>query len=197
MDCNIIRDLIPLYIDDCCSEESAALVRTHIENCKSCRELYETLQTPYDLIPEFSAPKSFGKINEWKASLLQSALLFISFAIITIGVALEAATPVGLDNGLWALSLIIPATGFMLSLTNWFFVRVYQTRKIFSNYSAFSTLAIIICGYIWAIFHYELHITELLHNIVSFYGIGSLLSVTFVVCSKLLSNKYASLLGKE
>lgn len=197
MDCNIIRDLIPLYIDDCCSEESAALVRTHIENCKSCRELYETLQTPYDLKPEIPAPKSFGKINVWKASLLQSALLFISFAIITIGVAMEAATPVGLTNGLWALALIIPATGFMLSLTNWFFVHLYRTRKIFSNYSAFATLAIIICGYIWAILHYELHITELLHAIVSFYGIGALLSATFVACSKLLSNKYASLIGKE
>lgn len=197
MNCNIIKDLIPLYIDDCCSEESAALVQTHIENCKSCRELYETLQTPYDSIPAISAPKSFGKINEWKASLLQSALLFISFTIITIGVALEAVTPVGLDNGLWALSLIIPATGFMLSLTNWFFVRLYRTRKIFSNCSAFTTLASIICGYIWAIFHYELHITELLHDIVSFYGIGALLSVTLVVCSKLLSNKYTSLLGKE
>ena len=197
MNCNIIKDLIPLYIDDCCSEESAALVRTHIENCKSCRKLYETLQTPYDSMPAISTPKSFGKINEWKASLLQSALLFISFTIITIGVALEAVTPVGLDNGLWALSLIIPATGFMLSLTNWFFVRLYQTRKIFSNCSAFTTLGSIICGYIWAIFHYELHITEFLHDIVSFYGIGALLSVTFVVCSKLLSNKYTSLLGKE
>lgn len=197
MDCNIIKDLIPLYIDDCCSKESAALVRAHIEDCKRCRELYETLQTHYDSIPVISTPKHFRKINEWKALLLQSALLFISFAIITIGVALEAATPAGLNNGHWALSLIIPATGFMLSLTNWFFVRLYQTRKCFSNYSAFATLVIILCGYVWAIFHYELHIAELLYSIVSFYGIGAMLSATFVVFSKLLSNKYASLLGKE
>lgn len=197
MNCNIIKDLIPLSIDDCCSKESAALIRTHLENCKSCRELYETLQTPYDFIPEISVPKNFGKINVWKASLLQSALLFISFSIIIIGVALEATTPVGLDNGVWAFSFIIPATGLMLSLTNWFFVHLYRTRKRFSNCSAFAALLIIICGYLWAIFHYQLPITQLLHNLVSFYGIGTLLSVTFVVCSKLLSNQYASLLGKE
>lgn len=197
MKCNIIKDLIPLFIDDCCSEESAALVRTHIENCRSCRELYENLHTPYDADPVTSIPVHFSRINEWKASTLQSALLFVSFAMITAGVTLEAATPAGLTNGHWALSIIIPATGFMLSLANWFFVRLYRTRRRFSNYSALATLLVIICGYIWAIFHYELRMTEFLNAIGSFYGIGVILSAVFVVLSKMLSNKYASLLGKE
>ena len=36
MDCKIINDLIPLYIDGCCSEESKKAVNEHIEKCSSC-----------------------------------------------------------------------------------------------------------------------------------------------------------------
>ena len=44
MDCNVIKDLIPLYIDGCCSPESADLVKTHIEKCEECRSLWETMK---------------------------------------------------------------------------------------------------------------------------------------------------------
>lgn len=43
MECNVVKDLIPLYIDDCCSEESAKIVKEHMENCCSCKELYENM----------------------------------------------------------------------------------------------------------------------------------------------------------
>ncbi len=118
MDCNVIRDLIPLYIDDCCSKESANIVKEHIDRCPQCKELYENMKTSSDIAPTASVPATLSKINDWRASVLQSVLLFVSFAIITIGVALEAATPSGLMNGYWAVSLVIPATGFLLSLAN-------------------------------------------------------------------------------
>ena len=42
--CGIVRDLIPLYIDGVCSEESTEMVRNHIENCKECRDIYESMK---------------------------------------------------------------------------------------------------------------------------------------------------------
>ncbi len=39
MKCEIIRDLMPLYLDDCCSEGSRRLVEEHIKECDSCRRL--------------------------------------------------------------------------------------------------------------------------------------------------------------
>lgn len=39
MKCEIIRDLMPLYLDDCCSEGSRKLVEEHIEKCASCKKL--------------------------------------------------------------------------------------------------------------------------------------------------------------
>ena len=134
MDCNIIRDLIPLYIDGCCSAESANLVKEHIENCSDCKQLIGDMTSLPDVAPPQNAPKAMRRINDWKESLLQSVLLFLSFAVITVGVALEASTPLGLMNGYWAFNIVIPATAFLLSLSNWYFVRLYKSRNKSSHH---------------------------------------------------------------
>lgn len=194
MNCNIVKDLIPLYIDGCCSEESAKFVEEHIKNCIECKKLFEDMDSPSDVVTVSESPKTFSKLNYWKASVLQSVLLFVSFALITIGVALEARTPSGLMNSFWAINLVIPSTGFMLSLANWYFVRLYKNRKSFSNYSFIATLIITICAYIWSGFHYEM---TLLYYMSPINGISILLTIVFCALSKILSNKYAEMLGKE
>ena len=35
--CEIIRDLLPLYVDDVCSDDSRDLVEYHLQGCESCR----------------------------------------------------------------------------------------------------------------------------------------------------------------
>ena len=209
MNCDIVKDLIPLYIDGCCSEESEKAVEEHIRNCSDCKKLLEDMKSSSDIITVSETPKKFSKLNDWKASVLQSVLLFFSFALITIGVALEAKTPLGFWNGFWALNLVIPATGFMLSLANWYFIRIYKTRKSFSNYSLIATLDVTLCAYIWSGFHYEINLLDLfagntfaesldiLHALLLLNGIGILLTAVFCALSKLLSNQYAKMLGKE
>lgn len=209
MNCNIVKDLIPLYIDGCCSKESQAAVTEHIQSCEACAKLLNDMKAPSQIAPEANAPKVFRKLNDWKASVLQSVLLFLSFALITIGVALEAKTPLGIGNGFWAVNLVIPATGFMLSLANWYFVSVYKSRKRFSNCSLIVTAAITVAAYIWAGFHYELNLVallagndvigalEILYALSLWAGIGILLSAVFCTLSKLLSTQYAKMLGKE
>lgn len=209
MNCNIVKDLIPLYIDGCCSEESEKIVKEHIRDCDDCKKLLEDMKSPYDIVTVSESPKTFSKLNDWKASVLQSVLLFLSFALITVGVALEARTPSGIGNGFWALNLVIPATGFMLSLANWYFIRVYKSRKCFSNYSLIATLGITLSAYIWSGFHYEINlfdlfagndfanVLEMLHALLLLNGIGILLTVVFCILSKTLSNQYAKMLGKE
>ena len=39
MNCDIIQDLIPSYIDGICSEASKNCVEEHIANCAECREI--------------------------------------------------------------------------------------------------------------------------------------------------------------
>lgn len=209
MNCNIVKDLIPLYIDGCCSEESEKVVEEHIRDCGDCKRLLEDMKSSSDIITVSESPKTFSKLNDWKASVLQSVLLFLSFALITVGVALEARTPSGIGNGFWALNLVIPATGFMLSLANWYFIRVYKNRKSFSLFSLIATLGITLCAYIWSGFHYELNVFELfsecdfvelldvMQGILFLNGLGIVLTIVFCTLSKILSNQYAKMLGKE
>ena len=209
MNCNIISDLIPLYIDGCCSEESKKLVEEHITGCKSCKELLNSMRLPAETTTVTNAPRKFTKLNDWKASVLQSVLLFFSFGLITIGVWLEANTPSGFGNGFWASNLVIPATGFMLSLANWYFIKIYNSRKSFSLSCLAATLGITICAYIWAGFHYELDLIELftdksfgvvtgiLQTGFILNGIGIILTFVFCILSKVLSGWYARMLGKE
>lgn len=35
--CEIIQDLIPLYLDGCASASSASMVEEHIDQCRECR----------------------------------------------------------------------------------------------------------------------------------------------------------------
>lgn len=44
MDCDVIRDLLPLYTDEACSEKSRDLVTEHLEECPACREVLHRLQ---------------------------------------------------------------------------------------------------------------------------------------------------------
>lgn len=209
MNCNVIKDLIPLYIDGCCSEESEKIINEHIENCGSCKKLYEEMKEPSEFVQTPEAPAKFSKINDWKASVMQSALLFVLFGLITVGVAFESQTAYDMANGLCALNLVVPATGFMLSLANWYFVRLYKSRKSFSNCSLLATVGFTLCAYVWTFSHYEMNWFELfagrdlvgffdvMRGITFWYGFGFFLSLVFCALSKILSNQYAKMLGKE
>lgn len=49
--CDIIRDLLPLYVDGVCSQDSAKLVEEHLTDCQSCRELLDKLRGEEEIIP--------------------------------------------------------------------------------------------------------------------------------------------------
>ena len=42
--CDVIKDLLPLYYDKACSEQSKKIVEEHLEECASCRSLMKKLQ---------------------------------------------------------------------------------------------------------------------------------------------------------
>ena len=61
--CEIIKDLLPLYADEICSEQSCQLVEKHIAECKSCSQELEDYRynTGIPAINEKEAVKSFSK----------------------------------------------------------------------------------------------------------------------------------------
>ena len=44
MECDVIRDLLPLYADEACSEKTRALVNEHLLDCADCRNILQKLK---------------------------------------------------------------------------------------------------------------------------------------------------------
>ncbi len=44
LDCEVIRDLLPLYADQACSEQSRALVNEHLLDCADCRDMLQKIK---------------------------------------------------------------------------------------------------------------------------------------------------------
>lgn len=41
--CEIVQDLLPLYVDGACSETSAEMIKEHLESCPGCNKIYQQL----------------------------------------------------------------------------------------------------------------------------------------------------------
>ena len=47
--CEVVKDLLPLYKDGVCSEESKGLVEEHLSNCEECRKLLDDMNIELDI----------------------------------------------------------------------------------------------------------------------------------------------------
>lgn len=86
--CNVIKDLLPLYIDDVCSEESKNLVEEHLNNCDNCQSYLEELK--FDIkeakVNEVNVFKKFAKIINFKiirnTTIITCFILAITYGIL-------------------------------------------------------------------------------------------------------------------
>ena len=46
LDCEVIRDLLPLYAENMVSEKSRALTEEHLAECEPCRQYLQALTAP-------------------------------------------------------------------------------------------------------------------------------------------------------
>lgn len=192
MECDVVRDLIPLYLDGCASPGSVRAVENHIAGCPGCRACLERSGAPLPEV-EIVAPRA-GRVSQWRASMLQSALFFAYFAVLTVGVAKEAATPVGLLNGFWGCSVVVPAAGALLGLVNWYFAGLYPGRRPFVAGSVVCTAVCTLGCFAWALWYYEFPVVEFLTG----YSLrGTAFIAGNLLLSGVLSRRYAALIGKE
>lgn len=50
--CNLIRDILPLYVEDMVSTDTREFVSEHLEHCEECRAELEHMRKPADFIPD-------------------------------------------------------------------------------------------------------------------------------------------------
>ncbi|MFF5994619.1 zf-HC2 domain-containing protein [Lysinibacillus sp. KU-BSD001] len=50
MNCNIVKDLLPSYVDDLCSEETRIVVEEHVAHCEQCGRYLKMMEQPTNTI---------------------------------------------------------------------------------------------------------------------------------------------------
>lgn len=93
--CNIIQDLLPLYYDDICSEESKTLVEEHLEKCVTCRKELKLMDGAYqnfhthlndeDIIEAAATAWKKGKKQSFfRGSVVAAILILLLFLIFVV-----------------------------------------------------------------------------------------------------------------
>ncbi len=90
--CDIVRDLIPLYIDHVVSEASEELVVNHVETCPECKKFLEetssTLVLPVSIEDRMGEQKGFKKIKKainkkvWKSVVISAVCVFLLLSLL-------------------------------------------------------------------------------------------------------------------
>lgn len=81
MKCEIIRDLMPLYLDGLTSEESNKAIGEHLDGCESCKEMLEQMKQETTVKTEETKKKinPFRKFNR-KIKMYVAATLVVCVA---------------------------------------------------------------------------------------------------------------------
>lgn len=85
-DCEIIKDLLPLYVDDVCSIETKELVEKHLKNCNECKKIFETMEKD-EHNKNFEEKESIKNFNN-KIKRNKKKAVVISLIIFVIGILL-------------------------------------------------------------------------------------------------------------
>lgn len=89
IECNIIKDLLPIYIDNCCSTESKQLVDEHLKECEKCKDSYEHMKVSFinEIEDKSCEPEKHDEIIMKKGVKKIRRLWIMSLAIVIILVA--------------------------------------------------------------------------------------------------------------
>lgn len=100
-DCEIIRDLLPLYVDDICSGKSRELVDEHLKECAECNDLLDRLrrtEIESDLKEEKEDALSYG-VRKFKQLTARTGItasgLFMIPLLALLGLNLIAGSQLG------------------------------------------------------------------------------------------------------
>lgn len=82
INCNVIRDIFPLYMDDTVSDDTKLLVEEHLQNCEDCYQLYmelkEDIMVPIEIGDDH---KQVTELRNFKRFLLRKKIRTILLSV--------------------------------------------------------------------------------------------------------------------
>lgn len=166
--CGIVKDLLPLYIDHICSDESKKSVEDHIECCDMCREeleglkgdIYPTKEDRKANIAEGEKVMGFSKfLKSNQDSFFHKGVnfgLLVAIAVTVIGFYVLPLLIRDTGSGMFVLLILIPIISFISAFYSglkagiqWFYpilVALIFIPSIFIYYNSSATIYVIIYG---------------------------------------------------
>lgn len=97
--CDLIRDLLPLYVDGAASKESARTVEEHVATCYECRRALQDMRAPTPLPApdeeDMSFAVSLGQLRKMRAKRRAKYILLgivVAAVLFALGMALFPST---------------------------------------------------------------------------------------------------------
>lgn len=83
LQCNIINDLLPLYMDELTSEETDSFIKEHLDECPKCRKVYQIFKTELSNSTGRSNATQMQEIDYLKKINIYQKMNFVLGAIIS------------------------------------------------------------------------------------------------------------------
>ena len=114
--CDVIQDLLPLYIDDVASEGSRVEVDEHIKTCSNCREVLSKMQAGGNPIRLSVDKAEIGAFKIMKQKLLRKNLLIACASVVATSIVYGLVYLSITDGGGWTtITLITTSFLFIIS----------------------------------------------------------------------------------
>lgn len=106
MECDVIRDLLPLYAEKIASPATNALVEQHLAECPDCRAQLEQMEQPLPVQPELQPEAPLENIRRTlRKKSIRTAAAAVLTALCAVGLVFwmgNLSTPVTAEEaGIW------------------------------------------------------------------------------------------------
>ncbi len=78
IECDLVADLLPIYIDGKASEASRKFIEEHIKTCEECKEIYEAMTADMQL------PNTVKRKRRFKIPTLLKILLGVLGSLVFV-----------------------------------------------------------------------------------------------------------------
>jgi hypothetical protein len=90
MECEIIRDLLPLYADNLTSESSNRQIEEHVKTCRECCRLRDEMCTPMEPVPEETQEQILERVyRKQRRKTILSTFAIILALVLAVWAFLE------------------------------------------------------------------------------------------------------------
>jgi len=85
MKCEIVKDLLPIYIDGLTSNESNSEIEDHLKTCQTCKDVHDQMKTEIDVETIELNKENFNPFKKLNKRIFRAVLTTLAVCILITG----------------------------------------------------------------------------------------------------------------